>query len=141
MEGMNWNGESRFRLHAVVGRASVWRVRNTRLAPGTFCQVYHLAGDPQWFGETSPMTIQGSLTGARYIQEVMDSVIIDPGTCCHMNSMASPVSCFDPNRTCLGHHGPSGTKNESFSTKPKGTGGSSSRRVAADTHGTIKEHG
>ena len=81
---VHWSDESRFLLHKVDGRIRVWRAPNTRYSPRNIVPtVPHGGGSIMVWGcfsydcKLDLVTVQGTLTGARYIQEVLDPVVID----------------------------------------------------------------
>ena len=80
---VHWSGESRFLLHVVDGRVKVWRRPGTAYVPRNIMPtVAYGGGSVMVWGcfsfdcKLDLVTIQGNLTGARYIQEVLDPVVV-----------------------------------------------------------------
>lgn len=80
---VHWSDESRFLLHVVDGRVRVWRRPGTAYAPRNIMPtVPYGGGSVMVWGcfsfdcKLDLMTIQGNLTGDRYIQEVLDPVVV-----------------------------------------------------------------
>ena len=80
---VHWSDESRFLLHVTDGRMRVWRHRNTAYTPRNIKPtIPYGGGSVMVWGCISHdhkldlVTIQGRLTGQRYIDEVLDPVVV-----------------------------------------------------------------
>ena len=80
---VHWSDESRFLLHAVDGRIRVWRRPGTAYAARNIMPTVPFGGGSimvwgciSFDCKLDLVTIRGNLTGARYIQEVLDPVVI-----------------------------------------------------------------
>lgn len=80
---IHWSDESRFMLHVTDGRTRVWRRKNTAYTPRNIQPtVAYGGGSVMVWGCLSHdcklqlVTIRGNLTGAQYIQDVLQPVVI-----------------------------------------------------------------
>lgn len=80
---IHWSDESRFLLHVTDGRARVWRQKNTAYTPRNIQPtVAYGGGSVMVWGCLSHdckldlVTIRGNLTGAQYIRDVLQPVVV-----------------------------------------------------------------
>lgn len=80
---IHWSDESRFLLHVTDGRTRVWRHKNTAYTPKNIMPtVAYGGGSVMVWGCISHdckldlITIRGNLTGAQYIRDVLQPVVV-----------------------------------------------------------------
>ncbi len=80
---VHWSDESRFLLHVTDGRARVWRARNTAYTPRNIRPTVPFGGGSVMVWgcishdcKLDLITIPGTLTGERYIREVLEPVVV-----------------------------------------------------------------
>ena len=80
---IHWSDESRFLLHAVDGRVKIWRRPGTAYAPRYIMPTVPYGGGSvmvwgclSFHCKLDLLTIRGNLTGQRYIEEVLEPVVV-----------------------------------------------------------------